>query len=86
MQGNTEAWFHLGVMHLNGWGVPRNVMQAQYFFSMTSKTVRLLPRRLLTNRGVDEWPHSCAGSPQNWRCGMQWFNLNAARCLLFWRQ
>jgi hypothetical protein len=39
-QGNTEAWFHLGVMHLNGWGVPRNVMQAQYFFSMTAKTVR----------------------------------------------
>ena len=40
LQGNTEAWFHLGVMHLNGWGVPRNVMQAQYFFSMTAKTVR----------------------------------------------
>ena len=40
IQGNTEAWFHLGVMHLNGWGVPRNVMQAQYFFSMTAKTVR----------------------------------------------
>lgn len=41
MQGNTEAWFHLGVMHLNGWGVPRNPGQAQYFFSMTAKTVRM---------------------------------------------
>ena len=38
-QGNTEAWFHLGVMHLHGWGVPRNAAQAQYFFSMTAKTV-----------------------------------------------
>ena len=39
-QGNTEAWFHLGVMHLNGWGTPRDAVQAQYFFSMTAKTVR----------------------------------------------
>ncbi len=39
-QGSTEAWFHLGVMHLNGWGVQRNPRQAHYFFSMTAKTAR----------------------------------------------
>ena len=36
-QGHTEAWFHLGVMHLNGWGTARNLQQAQYFFSMAAK-------------------------------------------------
>ena len=36
-QGHTEAWFHLGVMHLNGWGTVRNLQQAQYFFSMAAK-------------------------------------------------
>ncbi len=37
VQGHTEAWFHLGVMHLNGWGTARNLQQAQYFFSMAAK-------------------------------------------------
>ena len=36
-QGHVEAWFHLGVMHLNGWGTPRNMQQVQYFFGMASK-------------------------------------------------
>lgn len=37
MQGHTEAWFHVGVMHLKGWGTPRSLQQAQYYFSMAAK-------------------------------------------------
>ena len=32
-----EAWFHLGVMHLNGWATARNLQQAQNFFGMAAK-------------------------------------------------
>ena len=51
-QGHTEAWFHMGVMHLNGWGTARNLQQAQYFFSMAAK-VSPLSRNLFEDFPVD---------------------------------
>ena len=37
VQGHPEAWFHLGTVHLNGWGVPISMQQAQAFFAMAAK-------------------------------------------------
>lgn len=62
MQGHTEAWFHLGVMHLNGWGTGRNVQQAQYFFSMAAKVGHTLGTynlaMLQLNRDAASCPHA----------------------------
>lgn len=37
-----ESWFHLGVMHLNGWGTKANAQQALTFFNMASKLGHVL--------------------------------------------
>ena len=37
VQGHPEAWFHLGTVHLHGWGVPVSMQQAQAFFAMAAK-------------------------------------------------
>jgi len=41
-QGHVEAWFHLGVLHLRGWGAPASATQALYFFSLAAKMGHLL--------------------------------------------
>jgi TPR repeat protein len=38
----VESWFHLGVMHLNGWGTNINAQQALNYFSMASKLGHVL--------------------------------------------
>ena len=41
-QGHVEAWFHLGVLHLRGWGAPASATQALYFFSLAAEMGHLL--------------------------------------------
>jgi len=38
----VEAWFHLGVLHLRGWGTPTSPTQALYYFSLAAKMGHLL--------------------------------------------
>ena len=42
VQGHTEAYFHLGVMHLNGWGVRASPAQALQYFSQAARNGHLL--------------------------------------------
>ncbi len=37
-----ESWFHLGVMHLNGWGVKADAGQALKYFTLASKLGHVL--------------------------------------------
>lgn len=37
LQGHVESWFHLGLMHLNGWGTRKAPQQALYFFTLAAK-------------------------------------------------
>ena len=32
-----ESWFHLGLMHLKGWGTRANPQQALYFWALAAK-------------------------------------------------
>lgn len=36
-QGHVESWFHLGLMHLNGWGTRKAPQQALYFFTLAAR-------------------------------------------------
>ena len=42
LQGNAEAWFHLGVMYLNGWGVKPSQRQAVEFFALAAQRGHVL--------------------------------------------
>lgn len=42
MQGYVEAWFHLGVMYLNGWGVKANPQQALDYFRLAAEMGHIL--------------------------------------------
>ena len=42
MQGHVDAWFHLGVMHLKGWGTRISRHQATQFFAQAAKLGHLL--------------------------------------------
>jgi len=42
MQAHGEAWFHLGTMHLNGWGVPPNVNKAHNYFAYAAQVGHVL--------------------------------------------
>jgi TPR repeat protein len=41
-QGYVEAWFHLGAMYQNGWGVKGSAHQALYYFSLAAKMGHIL--------------------------------------------
>lgn len=42
LQGHPEAWFHLGVMHLNGWATKYSQTQALHYFTLASKMGHVL--------------------------------------------
>lgn len=42
LQGNAEAWFHMGVMYLNGWGVQPSQRQALDCFSIAAQVGHVL--------------------------------------------
>jgi TPR repeat protein len=42
LQGNVEAYFHLGVMFLKGWGTKPNVQKAQFYFNFAAKLKHVL--------------------------------------------
>ena len=42
LQGHADAFFHLGMMHLNGWGVPVSLNQAQNYLNMAGSLGHLL--------------------------------------------
>ena len=42
MQGHADAFFHLGIMHLHGWGVPASLQQAQNHLNMAGSLGHLL--------------------------------------------
>lgn len=55
-----ESWFHLGVMHLNGWGVQANPTQALYYFSLAAKLGHVLAQYNLAmlhlqGASADKW-------------------------------
>ena len=37
-----EAWFHLGVLHLRGWGTPASPTSALNYFNLAAKMGHLL--------------------------------------------
>lgn len=41
-QGNAEAWFHMGVMYLNGWGVKPSHRQALECFTIAAQVGHVL--------------------------------------------
>ena len=41
-QGHVEAWFHLGVLHLRGWGTPASPTSALNYFNLAAKMGHLL--------------------------------------------
>ena len=41
-QGNAEAWFHMGVMYLNGWGVKPSQRQALDCFTVSAQVGHVL--------------------------------------------
>lgn len=41
-QGNAEAWFHLGTMYLNGWGVKPSQRQAVDYFALAAQMGHVL--------------------------------------------
>ncbi len=42
VQAHGEAWFHLGTMYLNGWGVPPNVNKAHNLFAYAAQVGHVL--------------------------------------------
>ena len=42
LQGNAEAWFHLGTMYLNGWGVKPSQRQAVEYFALAAQMNHVL--------------------------------------------
>ena len=42
IQGNAEAWFHMGVMYMNGWGVKPSHRQALDCFNIAAQVGHVL--------------------------------------------
>lgn len=42
VQGHVDAWYHLGLMHLKGWGTKPNRQQATQLFTQAAKLNHLL--------------------------------------------
>ena len=42
LQGHADAFFHLGMMHLHGWGVPASLNQAQHYLNMAGRLGHIL--------------------------------------------
>ena len=58
LQGHPEAWFHLGVMHLNGWATKYSQTQALHYFTLASKMGHVLAMYNLAmiHLGSDDGP------------------------------
>ncbi len=66
---HVDSWFHLGVMHLNGLGVKKNLQQALNYFASAAKFGHVLAQYNLAmlhlqNSGTEKCAHTatCAVS------------------------
>ena len=60
---HVDSWFHLGVMHLNGLGVKKNLQQALNYFASAAKYGHVLAQYNLAmlhlqNSGTEKCAHA----------------------------
>lgn len=61
LQMHVDSWFHLGVMHLNGLGVKKNLQQALNYFASAAKYGHLLAQYNLAMLHLqNSGPEGCA--------------------------
>ncbi len=63
LQMHVDSWFHLGVMHLNGLGVKKNLQQALNYFASAAKYGHVLAQYNLAmlhlqNSGTEKCAHA----------------------------